>query len=446
MKSKCILFAAVLFCFSVRLAAQSFQHFIFKGVLPKDTITYQSFFVKFKDGTGFMRASYTAPDTKDQMIVELKMREQFVLDRQGMAINKFLYFKASGTEIIKGKSNLKFQPVLFWYKINTTTLLLEPWAVSNETAKKLPVNNNLLVSTPLQSADLKEDFVENYFLRKEDFFKALFDTRTKSITASERDVTLHLIVVANTDEKDIGGSCKNDMNRAILTFNDIHEFLGLDNPPVIRTVSGNKFSLKAVQDEITKLDPEPNDIVIFYYSGHGFRKPEDKRPYPYLDLRSKADTFKRAYLTKSLNIEDIYTDIKKKGARFTLVLSDCCNNLVTQTNKTGDPISETKDAGLDWSEDNAKKLFLNPVKQSIIATAAKEGQLATGNLNFGGFFSYFFTTAMHDHFSILKKDVSWEKILEQARVKTVEKAERTYCDKPYIRKNICRQIPVSDIK
>ena len=117
-----------------------------------------------------------------------------------------------------------------------------------------------------------------------------------------------------------------------------------------------------------------------------------------------------------------------------------------QTNKTGDPISETKDAGLDWSEDNAKKLFLNPVKQSIIATAAKEGQLATGNLNFGGFFSYFFTAAMHDHFSILKKDVSWEKILEQARVKTVEKAEHTYCDKPYIRKNICRQIPVSDIK
>ena len=446
MKLKCKFFAFIFSCLSTGLTAQSFQHFIFKGVLTKDTTTYQSFFVKFKDGTGFMRVSYTAPDTKDQMIVELKMQEQFVLDRQGMAINKFLYYKATGSEIIKGNSSLKLQPVLFWYKINTTTLSLEPWAVSNETMKTLPVKNNLLVSTPLLSTELKEDFVEKYFLRKEDFFKALFDTRTKSITPAERDATLHLIIVANTDEKDIGGSCKNDMNRAILTFNDIHEFLGLDNPPVIRTVSGNKFSLKAVQDEITRLDPEPNDIVIFYYSGHGFRKPEDKRPYPYLDLRSKTDTVKKAYLAKSLNIEDIFDSIKKKGARFNLVLSDCCNNLVTQTNKTGDPISETKDAGLDWSEDNAKKLFLNPVKQSIIATAAKEGQLATGNLNFGGFFSYFFTAAMHDHFSILKKDISWEKILEQARVKTIEKAERTYCEKPYIRKNICRQIPVSDIK
>jgi len=444
MKSKIIVFLIILSC-STGLSAQSFYHFSFKGVLPKDTTTYQSFFVKFKDGTGFMRIAYTAPDTKEQMVMELKMKEQYVLDAQGMAINKFLYYKPTGIEVKKGKSRIKFQPVLFWYKINTEDLSLEPWAVSGEKAKMLPLENNLLESGLLKSAELNEDFVQTYFSRNEDFFKALFDTRTKSISPSERNVTLHLICVANTDEKEIGGSCKNDMNRAILTFNDISEFLGLDNPPVIRTVSGNKFSLKAVEDEIKKLDPEPNDIVIFYYSGHGFRKPEDKRPYPYLDLRSKEDTFKKAYLTKSLNIEDIYNDIKKKGARFNLILSDCCNNLVTQTNKTGDPISETKDAGLDWSEDNCKKLFLNPVKQSIIATAAKEGQLATGNNNFGGFFSYFFTAAMQDHFSILKKNISWEQILEQARIKTVEKAERTYCDKPYIRKNICRQIPVSQV-
>ncbi len=444
MKVKIVIYLLVLISCTTRLSAQSFYHFKFKGATPKDTTTYQSFFVKFNDGTGFMRVAYTATDTKEPIIVELKMQEQFVMDNKGMAINKFLFYNSVGSEIIKGKTNISYQPGLFWFKTNFTNLRLQPWAFSTTATKTLPVKYNLLDSSLLKSAALEKEFVKNYFLEKEDFFKALFDTRTRSISPAERNVTMHLICVANTDEKLIGGSCKEDMNRAVRTFNDINTFLGLDNDPVIKTISGNKYSLKAVKDELKKLDPEPNDIVIFYYSGHGFRKPEDRRPYPYLDLRSKTDTAKKSYLVNSLNIEDIYDTIKKKGARFNLVLGDCCNNLVTQTNKTGDPISESKDAGLDWSEDNVKKLFLE--RQSILATAAQEGQLATGNNNFGGFFSYFFMKAMEDNFSILKKNISWKQILDQAKIKTTLKAENTYCDKPYIRKNICRQIPITDVK
>ena len=428
------------------LSAQSFNHFKFKGQVAKDSTTYQSFFVKFKDGSGFMRVSYTAPDTKETMIVELKMQEQYVLNAAGMPNNKFLFYKSTGTEIIAGKTDLKYQPCLFWYKINSATLTLEPWAVSTEAVKILPAKNNLVESKLLKSVELEKNFVKNYFLESEDFYKALFDVRTKNVTAAGRTVRMHVICVANTNEKVIGASCKNDMNRALLLFNTISEVLGLDEEPIIKTISGDKYSLKAVENEIKKLDPDPNDIVVFYYSGHGFRKDEDKRPYPYIDLRSKTDTARKSYLVNSKNIEDIQTEIIKKGARFNLVISDCCNSLVTETNKTGDPISETKDAGLDFSEDNCKTLFLNPTPQSILITAAKEKQLATSNNTFGGFFSYFFKAAVEDHLSPLKKNITWQQIIDQASAKTTEKAQRTYCSKPYIRKNICNQEPVAGIK
>ena len=35
----------------------------------------------------------------------------------------------------------------------------------------------------------------------------------------------------------------------------------------------------------TFLTPGPNDIVVFYYAGHGFRKQKDLWAGPYIDLR-----------------------------------------------------------------------------------------------------------------------------------------------------------------
>ena len=142
-----------------------------------------------------------------------------------------------------------------------------------------------------------------------------------------------------------------------------------------------------------------------------------------------------------MNVQDIFETIKKKGARLNLVLSDCCNYLPQSTNSTGDPISKSRGSGLEWVEDNCKTLFLNPDRQSVLATAADVGQFASSNNDFGGFFSYFFKTSMETHFSTLKTNVTWDQVLQEAAKQTDIKAHYTYCSKPYIPANICKQNP-----
>ncbi len=88
------------------------------------------------------------------------------------------------------------------------------------------------------------------------------------------------------------------------------------------TIAGNDYNKNNVENTIASLQPSQNDIVVFYYSGHGFSK-KDNRQYPYLELSSKSF---QSLEEHSLNIEDIYNNLKRKNAHVTLVISDCCND------------------------------------------------------------------------------------------------------------------------
>jgi hypothetical protein len=209
-----------------------------------------------------------------------------------------------------------------------------------------------------------------------------------------------------------------------------------------------------VQTAINNLKPSSNDIVVFYYTGHGFRTPENSRRFPNLKLKNFRNDRKnfpdsiswikkdrQDNITYSLNIEDIFSSIKKKGARFNLVMSDCCNNDIFSTNAIGTKPGKTKASGIDWSEDNIRVLFLNKAPMSVLVTAASTGQKATSNNDFGGFFSYFFKTSMEKYSSKLQTGPSWDLIMQDAQKQTIFKARHTYCDKPYIPANICEQNP-----
>jgi len=183
------------------------------------------------------------------------------------------------------------------------------------------------------------------------------------------------------------------------------------------------------------LNPGREDIVVFYYSGHGFSKAMDEmHKYPYLDLRS--DPHKQDWQVENINVENIFNNIRAKGARLNLVLSDCCNNDPNSVNNVGVSIARTRGSAMTWSLDNCKSLFMNPKPVSILATAADKGQEASGTNDDGGFFSNYFVTSMQDHFSKFKANVGWANILEDAKKQTT-----TYVIKTCTRGEICAQDP-----
>ena len=56
---------------------------------------------------------------------------------------------------------------------------------------------------------------------------------------------------------------------------------------VADSISGKTYGKKNAEAAIKKLNPGPNDIVVFYYSGHGFRKAGPNPRFPLIDLRAK---------------------------------------------------------------------------------------------------------------------------------------------------------------
>jgi hypothetical protein len=249
------------------------------------------------------------------------------------------------------------------------------------------------------------------------------------------------------DEK-IGASAEKDKNVMLKTLKDLAGNMKVKTNDII--ISGSNYSKKSLLDALAKLKPAKNDMVVFYYSGHGFRKsktplanlPKDSI-FPHLDLRANPN---QDYNVQSLGIDSVYRTLLRKGARFNLVLGDCCNAAVEATNTVARPPGEPRGPVLQKSPRNMEMLFLNPKPTAVLATAANVQELASSNNNFGGFFSYFFTAALNFYVSPLRVDPpSWESLLRDAQAETAKKARRTYCDTPRIPSNICKQNPIYNV-
>lgn len=405
-----------------------------------DSTQYRAFFVRYNDGSGLVRITFTEPQSKQPVVAELSVQERRDDKRSGTPnTGKFYYDTAEFKFISQNKT--AFPVPVFIFSVNPATKMLEPLAVANRDNMGKLQPGTLQVKELKTTTDLNKDFVSQFFFPGDDFYEFLFGITQRGFTDDDRKgARLILRIVANTNDPEIGSSCKFDRERMLEMCSDIKDFLGI--PWDTATIFGKNYTKANVQKMIRDLTPRENDIVIFYYSGHGFRKPKQPadKIFPFLDLRPKPD---QTYMVNSLNIEDIYDSIRLKphSARLNLVLSDCCNSIPTAKNPHG-PVPLDNRGNMDQSEDNFKSLFLDRNPISILMTAADVEQRSSNNNDFGGFFSYCFKTALEKYLSPLKNKVNWDQVVAEAKKQTPLFAEGAYCDSP----NICRQFPIPKIK
>jgi hypothetical protein len=440
------------FTVSISTTAQSVYQLQYDFHLTNDSIAYHAFLVRFDDGSGLLRIRYLAPGTNEDVVIETDIEEDYRVDQSGATDTNTLVLKSANPRYITGSDKTGFSTPIFIFKNNVASGYFEPGGVVRTLQESNPSPNTSFTGGLIESSMLTKDVVLQFFSEDEDFVVNLFNTGHKGLSPVEKSTKFYLLVVADTLDKEIGSACAKDMRRAVETFSALTSYLAIKFIP--QTISGQQYNKENVQKAINNLKPSSNDIVVFYYTGHGFRTPENSRRFPNLKLKNFRNDRKnfpdsiswikkdrQDNITYSLNIEDIFSSIKKKGARFNLVMSDCCNNDIFSTNAIGTKPGKTKASGIDWSEDNIRVLFLNKAPMSVLVTAASTGQKATSNNDFGGFFSYFFKTSMEKYSSKLQTGPSWDLIMQDAQKQTIFKARHTYCDKPYIPANICEQNP-----
>ncbi len=410
------------------LLAQTIYELSFALSNKTDTIPCKAFFIDNNDGKGKLRLQFIAPPG-DSILAEFDVTEENPEAVAACFNNERIYYKLAAVNYIDSKDPGIPLPAFIYFKKDNASGLFEPMGVTNSSADCKADGIKFNNVTFIKKQDLTKEFVLTYFKPYDIFYRNLFVTNnTKALTTAQQNVKLYLLFVANTTDAKIGTADRKNMNDAIAFFGKIKDYLGIEQF-IFDTVAGANYNKETVANKIkTFLTPGPNDIVVFYYSGHGYRKPKDGRPGPYIDLRLD---YKKSYLVNSLSMEDIKEMIIKKGARLNLILSDCCNAYVTDSNPmVQDQAISGKKGGFDltWSIQNCHDLFLNTTPTTILATAAEPYQLAISNPVFGGFFSTFFRNAVETHLSFSKTNVTWTAIFEQVKAQTERKTSRTWCN------------------
>lgn len=275
----------------------------------------------------------------------------------------------------------------------------------------------------------QKDFVSKFFNEDDEFYQYLFNERSRGLNGTRKE-KIFLITIANTNDKKIGITSKKDFTDINTTFSTLAANLGLK---LISTkIMGNDFNKKNVDlaiADLKKEKPSPIDIVIFYYSGHGFRYSNDTSLYPRMSLRTDPN---QDIDKNNLSVEDIYKQILKLGARVNIILADCCNKDIGANSPVGRDVLKTRGGGYNTTAqslnmDNCNALFFSNRPVSIIATSAEKNQLATGNPELGGFFTYYFKGLLEKSLYSFEKSNSWLRLLSDAKEKARWQALSALC-------------------
>ena len=400
----------------------------------------RAFLVRNEDGTGFIRSLFNDPATKKMQLMEMQMEEHFGTDKKGNEDTTLLVFEGKDPHMITG-TNL-YTPDIFVFKWNEETSYYEPYVVVSPNDDGNEAEGEFTEARLLEDNDLTEELVLQYFTEEDEFYINRFKTEVRSLTDAQKQTKLFLVLVANTEDLTIGKTCVIDKEATHKVFSQVAEFLGIQFVPTV--IEGKTFSKVNVDKAIAALRPSPSDIVVFYYSGHGFNYDKEGYQYPYMDLRDKSfQMFGGQY---TLNIESVYQKIRAKGARMNLIISDCCNNDPSQTTNISSEGASTRASSIGWDMENCRNLFLNPQKVSILMTAAAKGELSAGNANDGGIFTFNFRQSLEKFLKPFSTTATWKELADAAKKTTIVKANHTWCRQADNTRKICVQNPVFKIE
>lgn len=243
----------------------------------------------------------------------------------------------------------------------------------------------------------------------EDKWNEQNNTNTNDQPEIVEDVKLHLILVTNTLINDIGLSCKVDKQNTLNEFEVICD--GLEIPMNKIVIADKEFKKETVKNALDNLTPGANDIVVFIYSGHGYRWSDQESKYPNLDLRYS--NYQQVSTETSYNLQDIYTQIVGKGARLNIVIGDCCNSDIGVTKRGGEPSLASRQQS-QGKLDRLRTLFLKSSGNLIVA-AAKPYETSCGNTRDGGYFTSSFFAAIGKETSRLNENQpTWDNIISNA--------------------------------
>lgn len=192
--------------------------------------------------------------------------------------------------------------------------------------------------------------------------------------------TIHTIVFADTNDNSIGEGVAVNVNNVINWTNMISNSLSPEGYKSKTYVYNgdmcNKETLLSFLDNFSC----NNDIVVFYYGGHGGRSTIDTSKYPRMCLGANEEH-------KFVKLSDVENILKSKNPRLQIIIADCCNSYYNGNLPMSRPMAMgTNPNPISYERSMIKELFINN-RGSIICTGATQGEYGWINKFEGGLFT-----------------------------------------------------------
>jgi len=251
-----------------------------------------------------------------------------------------------------------------------------------------------------------EDFmiysIKNNFILHLFFYLSLTIGFTTILEGSD----FHLILITDLNAKRIELGMKKDLAKIQKVMRTIAKSTGLSLKEKIFV--GKKTDPQEIFAYLRSLSVNADDVVLFYFSGHGFRT--DQNPanlWPIL-------AFEKAHV--GIQFEEIATFLQKKQARLTLMFADCCNNFIT-TKKHAKPKDKILLKGVGKHlKQGYTKLFLKSHGTLIVASAKPGDYSYTNNLE-GSLYTTALIMALKETIKLPLEQIKWSTIIESAKSK-----------------------------
>jgi hypothetical protein len=202
-------------------------------------------------------------------------------------------------------------------------------------------------------------------------------------TLSTTGPNIFLIVVADTQDEKIGPSTKKDLISVTNLFRKATKEIGVGYGE--KMLYANTFDKKNILNTINSIPAKNDDVIIFYYSGHGYNHPKANSLFPTMQL--DGDDFL---------LENIHEILKAKNTRLSLTIGDLCNSVPSPKVEIPAKKESIHKSSYFFDKQKLKKLLLES-KGDLISTSSKKGQYsfcmvdANGNAGNGHFTNAFLT-------------------------------------------------------
>ncbi len=424
---------ALICCFLILAGLKGFSQSLYEvKFTDKDKLVYTGLLVYFNESKGYMRIAYTLDKVYNVVNVDY-------ISVVGKLRDETNYFFMQGSHprfITRHSSDQRYNPDYFiwtWGKGEEKKGL--PYTTDDSTFKP---DNMIRVNSfvQLKPENITDAYLHTFFdsneneyfsmkkmcgIDKPDNHTVVYNNNTRTTTSTNKNLTLHFIIIANTLDGTIGKGCSADKDRLEYEFSNIADALQVAYKQY--EVSGNEFKKNNLVNILNSINPSPDDIVIFVYRGHGFRWSNQTENWPMLDLRTSFYT--KSDEDNSISLSNIYTTLVKKGARLNIILGDCCNSDIGITKITSNNfLNPQADNKPDINK--LRRLFIS-AKGNILSAAAKPGEYSWVS-EVGGFYTISFLQAMKEQISFLHyDDPDWNKIVNYTVELAREKTSKDHC-------------------